>query len=51
MDPRAARNRQFFSLAELNIAIAELLVDLNRRPFKKLPGCRARRSSRSTGRR
>ena len=35
------RNRQFFSLAELNIAIAELLVDLNRRPFKKLPGCRA----------
>jgi len=35
------RNRQFFSLAELNIAIAELLADLNRRPFKKLPGCRA----------
>lgn len=35
------RNRQFFSLPELNIAIAELLVDLNRRPFKKLPGCRA----------
>ena len=35
------RNRQFFSLAELNIAIAELLVDLNRRPFKKLPGSRA----------
>ena len=35
------RNRQFFSLAELNIAIAELLVGLNRRPFKKLPGCRA----------
>jgi transposase len=35
------RNRQFFSLAELNVAIAELLVDLNRRPFKKLPGCRA----------
>ena len=35
------RNRQFFSLVELNIAIAELLVDLNRRPFKKLPGCRA----------
>ena len=34
------RNRQFFSLAELNIAIAELLVDLNRRPFKKLPGSR-----------
>lgn len=35
------RNRQFFSLGELNAAIAELLVDLNRRPFKKLPGCRA----------
>jgi transposase len=35
------RNRQFFSLAELNSAIAELLVDLNRRSFKKLPGCRA----------
>jgi len=34
------RNRQFFSLAELNAAIAELLVDLNHRPFKKLPGCR-----------
>ena len=35
------RNRQFFSLVELNRAIAELLGDLNRRPFKKLPGCRA----------
>jgi transposase len=35
------RNRQFFSLAELNAAIAELLVDLNHRPFKKLPGSRA----------
>ena len=34
------RNRRFFSLAELNSAIAELLVDLNLRPFKKLPGCR-----------
>jgi transposase len=34
------RNRQFFSLVELNRAIAELLVELNRRPFKKLPGCR-----------
>ena len=34
------RNRRFFSLAELNRAIAELLVDLNTRPFKKLPGCR-----------
>jgi len=35
------RNRQFFGLAELNTAIAELLVELNQRPFKKLPGCRA----------
>ncbi len=34
------RNRRFFSLAELNAAIAELLADLNQRPFKKLPGCR-----------
>ncbi len=34
------RNRQFFSLAELNAAIAELLEVLNRRPFKKLPGTR-----------
>ena len=35
------RNRQFFSLAELNAAIGALLVDLNQRPFKKLEGCRA----------
>ena len=34
------RNRRFFSLGELNTAIAQLLVDLNQRPFKKLPGCR-----------
>jgi transposase len=34
------RNRRFFSLAELNVAIAALLADLNHRPFKKLPGCR-----------
>jgi transposase len=34
------RNRQFFSLVELNRAIAQLLVDLNGRAFKKLPGCR-----------
>ena len=34
------RNRRFFSLAELNAAIAQLLVELNQRPFKKLPGCR-----------
>jgi len=35
------RNRQFFLLTELNIAISELLVNLNSRPFKKLPGSRA----------
>jgi transposase len=34
------RNRTFFSLGELNEAIAELLVILNQRPFKKLPGSR-----------
>lgn len=34
------RNRRFFSLAELNKAIAALLTELNARPFKKLPGCR-----------
>ena len=37
----ALRHRRLFSLAELNGAIAELLVDLNQRPFKKLTGCRA----------
>jgi transposase len=35
------RNRTFFSLAELNTAIAELLEELNTRPFQKLEGCRA----------
>ena len=34
------RNRRFFSLVEVNAAIWELLVELNMRPFKKLPGCR-----------
>ena len=34
------RNRTFFSLDELNTAIAELLEKLNARPFKKLEGCR-----------
>ena len=34
------RNRKFFSLVELNRAIALLLVDLNQRAFKKLPGNR-----------
>ena len=34
------RNQRFFSLGELNRAIASLLADLNARPFKKLPGSR-----------
>jgi transposase len=37
------RNRSFFSLGELNAAIAELLEVLNTRPFKKLEGCRRSR--------
>ena len=37
------RNRMFFSLAELNAAIATLLETLNTRPFKKLDGCRQSR--------
>jgi transposase len=37
----ALRHRKFFSLAELNQAIRELLEKLNHRPFKKRPGCRA----------
>jgi transposase len=37
------RNRQFFSLADLNGAIAELLERLNTRPFKKMAGCRRSR--------
>lgn len=37
------RNRSFFSLGELNVAIRDLLDDLNTRPFKKLEGCRRTR--------
>ena len=36
----ALRNRTFFSLAELNAAIARLLERLNARAFRKLPGSR-----------
>jgi len=36
----ALRNRTFFSLDELNAAIAKLLERLNTRPFRKLPGSR-----------
>jgi len=34
------RNCQFFGLQQLNGAIAELLSELNQKPFQKLPGCR-----------
>jgi len=34
------RHHTFFSLLELNTAIADLLVSLKRRPFQKLPGSR-----------
>jgi transposase len=37
----ALRKRQFFSLAELNEAILELVHKLNARPFRKLAGSRA----------
>ena len=36
----ALRHRKFFSLGELNRAIAELLDKLNQRPFKKREGSR-----------
>jgi len=34
------RHHTFFTLAALNLAISELLTDLNNRDFKKLPGTR-----------
>lgn len=34
------RHQTFFELGTLNVAIRHLLRDLNRRPFKKLPGSR-----------
>lgn len=34
------RHRRFFSLDELNVAIADLVEELNTRAFKKLEGCR-----------
>lgn len=34
------RHRKFFSLSEINEAVAELLEELNARPFQKLEGCR-----------
>lgn len=38
----ALRHRTFFSLAELNAAIRELLIQLNDRKFRKLPTTRRR---------
>lgn len=37
----ALRHRRFYSLGELNEAIAQLLVKLNQRRFRKRPGTRA----------
>lgn len=37
------RRRKFFSLEEINVALAELLVKLNLRSFKRLPGNRFER--------
>ena len=34
------RDQQFFSLQQLNEVIRKLLIDLNKKPFQKLPGCR-----------
>jgi len=34
------RKQTFFTLGSLNQAIADLLTDLNQRPFKQKPGCR-----------
>jgi transposase len=34
------RHQRFFSLCDLNRSIDELMIALNHRPFKKLPGCR-----------
>lgn len=37
----ALRHRKFFDAAELNVAIRELLIRLNQRPFRKREGTRA----------
>lgn len=37
------RHQKFFSLADINTAIAGMLTQLNERPFKRLPGCRRSR--------
>lgn len=40
---RPLRKRQFFSMAEINAAIAPLLEAMNDKPFKKMPGSRRAR--------
>ena len=45
------RHHTFFSLAEVNAALAPLLSTLNARPFKKLPGSRQSCLRHSTARR
>jgi transposase len=35
------RHQQFDSVDDVNVAITPLLAQLNRKPFQKLPGCRA----------
>lgn len=34
------RHQKFFTLFELNLAISKLLIELNSKPFQKLPGSR-----------
>ena len=34
------RHQTFFSLAELNHCIRALLIELNQKPFKQMPGSR-----------
>lgn len=36
----ALRNHRFFTLRDLNKAISELLIQLNQKPFQKIPGTR-----------
>lgn len=36
----ALRERKFFSIAEAQQAVLEMLAKLNKRPFQKMPGCR-----------
>lgn len=45
------RHQRFFSLNELNRSLRDLLTDLNQRPFKKLPNCRASAFAEMTSRR